>query len=95
VPEPTASDAVLLVSEMVTNAIVHGEPPIRLRLRRDPAAGLAIEVDDGARVEPKPMQPTPDDEHGRGLQLVAMLAGRWGTRPTAEGKTVWCHIALG
>ena len=93
-PEPIASDAVLLVSEMVTNAIVHGEPPIRLRLRRDPAAGLAIEVDDGARVEPKPMQPTPDDEHGRGLQLVAMLAGRWGTRPTAEGKTVWCHIAL-
>jgi DNA-binding response OmpR family regulator/two-component sensor histidine kinase len=94
VRERTAGDAVLLVSEMVTNAILHGLPTIRLRLRRSPADGLVIEVDDGARVPPRRRHPTPDDEHGRGLQLVAMLAGRWGTRPTASGKTVWCHMPL-
>jgi len=32
------------------------------------------------------------DEGGRGLQLVAMLSARWGARPTAEGKVVWCEL---
>ena len=40
------------------------------------------------------MRPTPDDEHGRGLQLVALLADRWGTRPTEHGKAVWAVVAL-
>ena len=94
VPPATAGDVVLLVSEMVTNAILHGAPPVRLRLRRAPGSALDLEVDDGAAVQPQPRQPTPDDEHGRGLQLVAMLSSGWGTRPRADGKTVWCRVAL-
>jgi hypothetical protein len=34
-------------------------------------------------------------EHGRGLQLVARVADRWGTRPTTTGKAVWCSFSLG
>ena len=42
---------------------------------------------------PRKLRPSPDDERGRGLQLVAMLADRWGTRPTPAGKAVWCMFA--
>jgi PAS domain S-box-containing protein len=85
--------AVLLTSELVTNAVVHGRPPIQLRLRHT-ARHAVIEVYDGTAVLPRKLRPTPDDEHGRGLQLVASLAERWGTRPLAHGKSVWCMLAL-
>jgi anti-sigma regulatory factor (Ser/Thr protein kinase) len=85
--------AMLLTSELVTNAVLHGRPPIQLRLRLT-AREAVIEVYDGTAVLPRKLRPTPDDEHGRGLQLVASLAGRWGTRPLPHGKSVWCTVAL-
>ncbi len=84
-------DVVLLTSELTTNAIVYGSPPIELRLR-DAAGHFVLEVFDSAAYLPRRLRPTPDDEHGRGLQLVAMLAEQWGTRPTERGKAVWCVI---
>jgi len=89
IPNPVAHDIVLLVTELVTNAVLHGRPPIQLRLRRT-AAHLVVEVDDSATFLPRKLRPTPEDEHGRGLQLVSLLAHRWGTRPTVTGKSVWC-----
>ena len=86
--------AVLLTSELVTNALLHGRAPIQLRLRLT-ARDAVIEVYDGTAVLPRKLRPTPDDEHGRGLQLVASLARRWGTRPLPHGKSVWCTVALG
>ena len=92
-PEGLARDAVLLVSELVSNAILHGRPPIELRLRRTPEEVL-VEVDDGATVLPRKLRPTPDDEHGRGLVIASLLADRWGTRPLRDGKSVWCLFTL-
>lgn len=86
-PRHVLGTATLLVSELVTNAVLHGRPPIELRLRRT-ATELVIEVFDGATFLPRKRRPEPDDEHGRGLQLVATLADRWGTRPLQEGKAV-------
>jgi PAS domain S-box-containing protein len=88
-PESLVDDVVLLVSELVTNAVLYGEPPVELRVRlgRD---HLVLEVEDHASYLPRRMRPTTDDEHGRGLQLTALLATRWGTRPTRDGKVVWC-----
>jgi anti-sigma regulatory factor (Ser/Thr protein kinase) len=86
------SDAVLIVSELVTNAIMHGRPPIELRVRCTPEHVL-LEVDDGATALPRRQRPTPDDEHGRGLVLTAMIADRWGTRPLRDGKSVWCLLS--
>jgi anti-sigma regulatory factor (Ser/Thr protein kinase) len=86
--------AVLLTSELVTNALLYGRAPIQLRLRLT-ARDAVIEVYDGTAVLPRKLRPTPDDEHGRGLQLVASLARRWGTRPLPHGKSVWCIVALG
>ena len=92
-PEALVRDAVLLVSELVSNAILHGRPPIELRLRRTDEHVL-VEVDDGATVLPRKLRPTPDDEHGRGLLIASLLADRWGTRPLRDGKSVWCLFAL-
>jgi anti-sigma regulatory factor (Ser/Thr protein kinase) len=92
-PAALAGDAVLLVSELVSNAILHGRPPIELRLRRT-AEHVLVEVDDGATVLPRKLRPTPDDEHGRGLVIASLLADRWGTRPLRDGKSVWCLFAL-
>ncbi|MGC9671197.1 SpoIIE family protein phosphatase [Planosporangium sp. 12N6] len=89
IPRSRAREIVLLVSELVTNAVVYGRPPIELRIRRT-GGHVVLEVYDAAPFLPRKLRPTPEDEHGRGLQLVAHLADRWGTRPTPHGKAVWC-----
>ena len=92
-PDLLARDAILLVSEMVTNAIVHGRGPIHLRVRRA-SEHLLVEVSDTATAVPRKLRPTSSDVHGRGLQLVAMMADEWGTRPIHDGKSVWCALEL-
>ena len=89
----TRDDALLLLSELTTNALLHGRGPIEVRLSRD-RGHLTLEVHDGAPTLPRPSRPGADDEHGRGLLLVSLLSARWGTRPTPEGKAVWCVLAL-
>jgi anti-sigma regulatory factor (Ser/Thr protein kinase) len=93
VPHLLQDEVVLLVSELVTNAVIHGRAPIQLRMRKS-SDSLVLEVRDSALHLPRRLRPTSDDEHGRGLQLVSLLADRWGTRPTPEGKSVWCVFSL-
>ncbi|KAA0935309.1 MULTISPECIES: ATP-binding protein [Streptomyces] len=94
----TVSDvAELLVSELVTNALRHATGPIGVRLVRPsgPAGTLLVEVSDPLPDPPRERAARPDDETGRGLQLVANSSCRWGTRPGRErGKTVWFELAL-
>jgi anti-sigma regulatory factor (Ser/Thr protein kinase) len=85
-------DTVLATSELLTNAIVHGVGPLDLRLRTNNGEVL-VEVQDRGRFQPRRLRPTPEDEHGRGLQIVAALAARWGTRATEDGKSVWCVLS--
>ncbi|MFI6567293.1 SpoIIE family protein phosphatase [Streptomyces sp. NPDC050534] len=85
--------AELVVSELVTNAIRYGAHPIRLRLIHDTAT-LICEVSDTSHTAPHLRRAKTWDEGGRGLLLVAQLTQRWGSRHTAEGKTIWSEIAL-
>ena len=55
---------------------------------------MTLEVHDSATTLPRRAHPGNDDEHGRGLLLVSLLAQRWGTRPTTDGKAVWCILGL-
>ncbi|HTJ31981.1 MAG TPA: SpoIIE family protein phosphatase [Dactylosporangium sp.] len=92
-PQRVIDDLVLVVSELAANAVLHGRPPIQLRLRRT-TTHVVLELHDTAQYLPRKQRPTPDDEHGRGLQLVSSLCDRWGTRPTADGKAVWCMRSI-
>ncbi|MDL5205533.1 SpoIIE family protein phosphatase [Streptomyces sp. ALI-76-A] len=83
----------LVVSELVTNAIRYGAHPIRLRLIHD-AATLICEVSDTNHTAPHLRRAKTWDEGGRGLLLVAQLTQRWGSRHTAEGKTIWAEVTL-
>jgi PAS domain S-box-containing protein len=84
--------AELLVSELVTNALRHGQGDIRLRLLRDRT--LVCEVWDDALVQPRRRRARDTDEGGRGLQLVTLLSSAWGSRRTHMGKTVWFELPL-
>ncbi|MFF3904980.1 SpoIIE family protein phosphatase [Streptomyces sp. NPDC001848] len=92
-------DAVVLTSELVTNAVVHaGTAADVLCLRSDD--GVRIEVADRYPEREIPLQSTaidmgsPDREGGRGLQLCAALAGRWGVEYTPTHKQVWFQLDL-
>lgn len=87
-------DAMLVVSELVTNAIVHAGGEAELRLFPSPGM-LRIEVADNGAEAPDPHLAGDDDEHGRGLLLVAVLSAAWGTEPTESGgKVVWAELPL-
>ncbi|MFC5168990.1 ATP-binding protein [Streptomyces mutomycini] len=88
-------DGVLLcVSELATNALVHGVPPGRgFRLQVTWGSVLRIEVHDSGDGEIRKPAPVPEAEGGRGLVLVGALADAWGVGERDPGKTVWCEFA--
>ncbi|MFD0538224.1 ATP-binding protein [Actinomadura luteofluorescens] len=85
-----------IVSELVTNALLHGEGPIVLRVFRDERDGLpTVEVWDGGAGRPVLRQENLTSIGGRGLLMVAALALDWGTRPLVEGgKLTWAKCGL-
>ncbi|WP_344443133.1 SpoIIE family protein phosphatase [Kitasatospora nipponensis] len=82
----------LILSELVTNAIRYGTPPVRVRLLYD--TSLVCEVSDASSTAPHLRWAATTDEGGRGIFLVAQLAHRWGTRYTADGKVIWSEQLL-
>ncbi|MFJ3666597.1 ATP-binding protein [Streptomyces sp. NPDC090106] len=92
-----SDDVLLCVSELATNAVLHGVPPgrrFRLGLSVGGEGTLRVEVSDSGAGEPRGREPGAGDEHGRGLLLVAGTADRWGVEEQDPGKTVWCEFAL-
>jgi anti-sigma regulatory factor (Ser/Thr protein kinase) len=85
--------ALLLVSELATNAIRHGAPPVRLALSFREGK-LRVEVTDSSPELPRLGDPGPEQVGGRGLQIVQQLAARWGAygSRSALGKTVWFEM---
>lgn len=92
-------DAVVLTSELVTNAVVHAGTAADVRCLRYETA-VRVEVADHYPEREVPLQGRgrqyrdPDHEGGRGLLLCAALAGRWGVEYTAAGKHVWFQLDL-
>jgi anti-sigma regulatory factor (Ser/Thr protein kinase) len=84
-------DAQLVISELATNAVIHARSPFSV-LARCEASGVRVSIRDRS-----PAKPTVRDDRqmagsGRGLRLVAELAGDWGVDATGEGKTVWAEL---
>nr|WP_307847221.1 ATP-binding protein [Streptomyces sp. F63] len=85
---------VLLVSELVTNSLRYASGPIGVRMERTPNRTLVVEVSDPLPDPPLTRIAAPEDEGGRGLQLVAGVSHRWGARQGGSGKTVWFELVL-
>lgn len=88
-----ADDALLLLSETLTNAVQHAEGPLGVHLHRT-VTDLTVEVSDRSPQLPQPRLAAEDEESGRGLILVRTLADDWGVRPTDQGKTTWFSLKL-
>jgi serine/threonine-protein kinase RsbW len=89
--------AVLLISELVTNAVLHartGGSGLALYLENH-GAWLRIEVHDADVRGPEPRLPDVLDESGFGYVIVNALADAWGVRETAAGKAVWAELDTG
>jgi DNA-binding NarL/FixJ family response regulator len=92
--EPLLDDALLIVSELTTNAITHAHSPCGLRLVRTPTT-LRIEVVDEGAGSPEPQPPSTTEESGRGVHLVAALTSAWGIEVVeGEGKLVWAELPI-
>ncbi|MFD9483895.1 ATP-binding protein [Streptomyces sp. NPDC059991] len=106
VSEPVVDDAVLVLSELLSNACRHGRPlgradvgdgDVRAAWRVDKAGRLTVEVTDGGGpTRPIPATPSVTARGGRGLNIISALAQDWGVRDSASGEvTVWVIITAG
>ncbi|MFD7665441.1 ATP-binding protein [Streptomyces sp. NPDC059788] len=99
VDEPLAETLILLISELVTNAVVHTGTPAQLRMCFSGSGAVVgtvrVEVADRSSRAPRPRHAEGDETNGRGLELVDGLADRWGWRPEGAGKSIWCEVDRG
>jgi anti-sigma regulatory factor (Ser/Thr protein kinase) len=104
--ESVVDDAVLILSELLSNAYRHGRPlgradvgegDVRAAWSIDRAGGLLVEVTDGGGpTRPVPATPSVTAHGGRGLNIIGALAQDWGVRDSATGEvTVWVRVTEG
>ncbi|WP_255945249.1 SpoIIE family protein phosphatase [Streptomyces odontomachi] len=92
VRQHTRDSVLLLISELVTNAVRFATGPVSVRLIRT-GHGLLCEVGDTGNGRPRLRRGGPFDDRGRGLRVVHKLTTRWGVRWTDTGKVVWAELA--
>jgi anti-sigma regulatory factor (Ser/Thr protein kinase) len=90
---PFADDAVLLTSELVTNAVVHAQTAVDVEIDVDAERVTVLVRDFGGGV-PVLLDPPPEADRGRGLAMVDALARQWGVEVDDASKAVWFTIAL-
>ncbi|NYE41906.1 anti-sigma regulatory factor (Ser/Thr protein kinase) [Streptomyces fulvorobeus] len=105
VADTVVDDAVLILSELLSNACRHGRPlgqqtevgdgDVRAAWRVDRTGGLTVEVTDGGGpTRPVPATPSVTARGGRGLNIISTLAREWGVRDSSSGEvTVWAQLA--
>jgi anti-sigma regulatory factor (Ser/Thr protein kinase) len=92
-PSPFVSDAMLLTSELVTNALVHAHGELKVAARFDRARGLLrVEVSDSSIDVPQPAEQGENEVGGFGLRVVASRSSAWGCMLNQHGKTMWYEL---
>lgn len=97
VPEASVGDAVLVLSELLSNAIRHARPLpgaiVEVAWRLEPGAIEVAVSDGGAPTRPAPTHAALSALGGRGLDIVEYLSAAWGIQTTEPGLTVWAVLA--
>lgn len=83
--------ATLLVSEAVTNAVLHAGTEVRVRVGRD-GRSVRVEVADTSPAVPLRRHASADAATGRGMLLIEELSDSWGLQRSADGKVVWFEL---
>lgn len=93
-PTPALEDLLLLTSEVVTNAVLHGTPPITLSIEfLDRPSGVRVSVADCHESSPAVRVSNRAAIAGRGMAVVDAVANRWGVEPLpGGGKTIWFEV---
>jgi anti-sigma regulatory factor (Ser/Thr protein kinase) len=91
--QETLDNAALVVSELATNCVLHagGDFLITVTASR---TEIRIEVTDSGAGTVQIQHPSPDEAHGRGLQIVNALSRDWGIQPARRGKTIWFTLPV-
>lgn len=91
--DDVAQHAALVVTELGTNAMLHGGGIRGIRIAPIPGGGVRLEVEDSSNVPPRP---GPSGAmSGRGLVIVEALTSRWGSQRAGAGKVVWAELTPG
>ncbi|ABS01647.1 putative signal transduction histidine kinase [Kineococcus radiotolerans SRS30216 = ATCC BAA-149] len=93
--EDVVESALLLASEVITNAVVHGDGMVQVDVGRVEGPSLRVEVSDDGGGMPLIGAQRTDAESGRGMAMVELLSSRWGTDLAVGplGKTVWFEVS--
>jgi anti-sigma regulatory factor (Ser/Thr protein kinase) len=86
-------DGTLIVSELATNALIHGGSPFRVSIERR-AEVVRIAVEDAGPGRPVSSPTAEDTSGGRGVSIVKALADRWGCGGLDNGKVFWVELVL-
>lgn len=92
VDEEHLDDAVLLTSELMSNAVLHARTDVRLTVRSQEDGTVRVEAADENPRLPISIAPPDDAQSGRGLWLVETIASAWGVDRVPDGKTVWFEL---
>jgi anti-sigma regulatory factor (Ser/Thr protein kinase) len=92
VDDTFVDEAVLLASELMSNAVLHARTDVRVTVLAHEDGSLRVEVADENSRLPLTAAPPEDAQSGRGLWLVETLASSWGVERTGEGKTIWFEL---
>jgi two-component sensor histidine kinase len=92
------TDAALVLSELLSNALRHATPlpgsGLRVAWSLDPGSVRVSVSDGGAQTLPELGEPNPSTTGGRGLRIVDRLSQCWGTHSDDEGTTVWAEVPV-
>ncbi|MGV9855478.1 ATP-binding protein [Streptomyces sp. NPDC003442] len=95
-PRETTEALETVIGELAANALEHtASRSVAVTLALAGRSAVITVTDEGAGAIPVTAPPEGDDEHGRGLFMVAALAHRWGGRRSREGLTVWAEVVMG
>lgn len=92
VPRDALDEIEVVVSELVTNAVVHVRQPVELTI--DANGSVRVEVVDESPDQPEARAPQSTETSGRGMHIVEQFCDRWGVHVRDGGKCVWCEIDL-